>query len=372
MIPPEPAQQTSQPARAGGGISGDPPEPQAASTPGRRRFKLVLQLVGFFAGMALLAWCVGVALRPEYRDKIDALLAAPWYMVGLLFALSFVSLLFNGLMFWTTLWPVRRLPFWDVQSVNALAAFLSYLPFKLSIVARFVVHNRRDGVPLLTIGAWMAGVAVVLLATLMPMVLATMWRQQVDHLFVLTLSGGLVLVYLALLVTARWLAGARGLARLHALTDPLRLSPLDRAMRAGWFAKLHGGLDMLAHPVALGVSMSARLADLLIQAARFSVAGACLGADVPFDLAILAASTFYLIGVLSPSGSLGARESGTTGIAALLAVPGLEGSAFTPVALAVSASEVLVNALAAMSGLVWLRAWRLKPAGNGTQSAPGP
>jgi hypothetical protein len=358
-----------QPPSQVNGTAQSPPAPPlpaltaaATSRSPRRKLTMVLQLLGFLAGMALLVWCVSVALRPEYRDKIDALRTAPWHAVGLLFALSVVSLLFNGVMFWATLLPVRRLPFWDVQSANAVAAFLSYLPFKLSIVSRFIIHNRRDGVPLLTIGAWMAGVAVVLLATLTPIVFATIWRKQVDWVYVMVLATGLVCAYLSLLLVARWFAGSRGLSRLHVLTDPVRFAPLDRAMRAGWFVKLHAGLDMLAHPWMLALSMSTRLADLLIQAARFSVAGYCLGTHVPFDLAILAASTFYLIGVLSPSGSLGARESGTTGIAALIAVPGLEGSAFTPIALTVSASEVLVNATGAMTGLLWLRVWRLSPA----------
>ncbi|MBL9002583.1 MAG: flippase-like domain-containing protein [Phycisphaerae bacterium] len=317
--------------------------------------RAVLQIVGFLIGLSILAWCISAALSPENRDKLHALSRAPAGLVALLFALSAVSLALNGAMFWTTLLPAKRLPMADVQAVNAAAALLSYLPFKLSIVARFLIHNRRNGVPLLTIGAWLAAVAAVLVATMTPTAAAAAWRQQADTVFALVCVAGMALAYAAVLGGASLFAHEQGLERLHRWAAPLGFSWLDRALRSTWFRRVHVALDMLAHPGTLALSMLLRVADLSVQAARFSVAAACLGTSLEFGVAFLTASMFFLIGVLSPSGALGAREGASTGLAALLAVPGLSGTAFAPIALTVSASEVLVNLTCAVVGGAYLR-----------------
>ncbi|MBS0196451.1 MAG: flippase-like domain-containing protein [Planctomycetes bacterium] len=329
------------------------------STPSASRARFILQMIGFVLSLALLWWCVRLAFTPENQSRLTALSRAPVGQVVLLFSLSAASLLLNGAMFWATLLPVRRLGFIDTQSVNSIAGLLSYLPFKLSIVARLFIHNRRDKLPLLTIGAWMVAVAGVLAASLVPTVLAAVWRQKADALFFLAAFGGMAITYALTLSIARIFAHESGLERLRAFADGLGSDWISRLLGSARFRRLHVGLDMLASPASFALAMILRVADLLVQAARFTVAAQCLGESLPLDTAVLAASTFYLIGVLSPSGALGAREGVTTGLAGLLAVPGVSRAAFAPIALTVSATEVLVNLSAAALGAAWLRVWNI-------------
>jgi hypothetical protein len=80
---------------------------------------------------------------------------------------------------------------------------------------------------------------------------------------------------------------------------------------------------------------------------------------VGFDAAVAAACTYYVIGVVSPSGSLGARESAATGLTSLLAAGGAHASAFAPVALVVSASEAVIFLTAGLTGMLFTQPWRL-------------
>ena len=69
---------------------------------------------------------------------------------------------------------------------------------------------------------------------------------------------------------------------------------------------------------------------------------------------MIAGSAFFLIGVVAPTGQLGAREAGTTGIMAALHSEGL-----VVAVLMVSAVEAAVVLLAAMAGGAYLRLDRL-------------
>lgn len=302
--------------------------------------------------MGLLYWCVHNALRPENAAKLERLAIAPVHLVIGLLALSLLSLLLNGAKFWAVIRPIYPLRFWDVQAVNGIAGAASYAPAKLSIIARIIIHNRRDGVPILTIGAWMGSVAALLLAALVPLIGVAIWRKQVDILFVVVGVVGLVATGTVTVLLARIFAGVAGLARTQRIAA--RLPFVGRFTRTTAFAKLHVCFDMLADPATVALALSIRIFDLLVQAARFLVAANIVGLPITIDTAVIAACAFYVIGVVSPSGSLGARESGTTGLAALLAVPG-----FAPISLIVSGTEIIVNLTAALVGTLWLKPWRL-------------
>jgi hypothetical protein len=321
--------------------------------------RLVVQVAAFAIGIGLLAWFIHVALSPANKEKLQTLWRAPASDIAGLLGLSLLSLTLNGASFWIVLWPVRRLKLVDVEATNALASFLSYLPFKLSAVSRFVVHNRRDGVPLMTIAAWMGAAGAVIIAALTPPVAAGVWRGHVDLLFFVAMFGGLAVTYLLTLGLAMTFAHAAGLARLHRLLDPLRIKPLNYAMRTPWFHNLHAGFAMLAHPLTLAGAMACRGTDLIVQAARFALAAKVVGVELGWEGALLVATTYFVIGVMSPAGTLGTREGGATGMAALLHVPGLSAEGFVVVALVVSASEMIVQSTGGILGACWLRVDRL-------------
>lgn len=345
---------------------------------------LVVQVLGFFAALALLAWCVHLAFHPDRPegapDPIAQVLSAPPASLLGLLALGAASILINGAIFWATLRPVRRLSLRDVQATNALATFLAYLPFKLSLVVRVVIHSRRDRVPLLTIGAWFGAVAVVLVATLGPVGLVSMSRAKLDAWWWGATAGLLVAVIAAVVCSARVLAGVHGRARLAALavrvvTLPARVwragggtasgsdepsgavRRIHRIVHSRLFAEIHVGSDMLADPRAVAATMLLRLADLLVQAGRFALAAGILDRPIRFDAAILLAATYYLAGVVSPVGMIGTREGATIGVAGLTLAE--TASRLAPVALLVSAADAMVSSVAAGLALVWLRPDRL-------------
>lgn len=330
-----------------------------ATRPSRGR-TVALQALGGLVSLALLAWCVHTAWKGGSLERLRGLSASDaWALAGL----SLLSLTLNGSLFWVTLRPVKRLRWVDVLAVNAVATFLAYFPFKLSIVWRVLVHHRRDGLPVLTIGAWLMSNAAVVLAVLLPPALAGLWRQRVDSVYLATSLGGILVLLLAVHCVARWLGGERGLGRLRRLLGQEgwrgRVAASDR------FVRLHNGLGMLAHAPTLASAAGLRLADLMVQALRFVVAARAIGEVLPAHDAVLIAGVYFLIGVVSPSGAVGAREGGTTGLAKVL--PGVNYAAFAGVALAVSAAEVVVVVVCVVLALAWLRPWRLlsRPAAEG-------
>jgi len=329
-------------------------EPEAGDArrrSGKRMARIGVQLIGFAVGIGLFAWCASVALSDANRDQLGKLRDARWQDVVLLAGLSLASLLVNGSSFWIIIRPVRRLSWLNVQAVNAMATALANLPFKLSIVCRFAVHNRRDGVPLLTMTTWMGNVLVVMLATLGPILLAGMWRGTTDAVWWGASAGG-VLVSVLLIVTLatvfsrdviwrrieRWIAGENGAG--HGAIGRL-------AVKAGVVARAREGFLMLSSPTAVGGGAMLRCMDLAIQASRFLVAAKIVGQEITVDQAVLAASAYFLVGVLSPAGSLGFREAAVFGL--------LKGEAFSIVVLTVTAAETIVVLTCAAAAGVWLR-----------------
>jgi hypothetical protein len=339
------------------------------------RLRFAVQLAGFAISLALLAWCLSRALTPENRQQLDNLWAASPAQIAGLLLLSLLTLTINGTIFWAVLRPVRRLHLGDMLATNAMATFLSYLPFKASALFRVLMHNRRDRVPVLTIGAWFAAIAVLLLVALAPAALAAAWRQQIDTLWLFATVGGQVVLSVLLLVTARTLRGETGQDRMVNLAQSLHLRPLSRVLASRSWANLHAGFDMLACPRVVIASTVLRLADIAVLAGRFTLAATIFGIALPLDQAILISLSHFMIGVLSPFGVLGAREAGATGIAAFLA-SGTEASdpagAFAAVVLLVSATEGMVYLMSAAAGLAWLRPDRLLRARTAPPQAQEP
>ena len=293
--------------------------------------RLIVQIVGTAIAIAALVWCVRLALAETSLDELRALLRSGRTELALLALLTIASVCANGLGFWITLRPLRRLHAPDVIAVNAVASFLSYLPFKLSALARVLIHRRRDDVPFRDIVPWLAAYSALSLATLLPLALLAAWRGAIDTLW----------LALALLIVGAANACAVALGRVSERTPLLATLSL-------------GSWRIVRHPQPVVGCALTKIADVAISAARFLVAAAFLNVALPLDQAILYALVFFLIGVASPVGSLGLREGGVIlmGVALL---DDAQRDTLARLVLTVSASEALT-----LIALLPLAAWKLR------------
>lgn len=326
----------------------------------------VLQAVGFMVGVGLLIWVIAVAFSAENRAQLAKLSDASAGQVLGLLALSSGTILINGLIFWVILLPERRLRVADVSATNALAMLLSYLPFKMGMISRIVVHTRRDRVPVMVVSAWLIAFAVLLFATLSPILGVSLWRRVVDVWWLLESIGALVLAVGGIAVASWWFAGPPGLERVRKMLDPIAFEPGRRALRSERFEQLHAGFTMLSHPWSVVGATGLRLVDVSVLAARFLVAAAVLGVAMPWQDAVLLGVTFYLVGALSPFGEMGTREAATIGLASAVGIAtgsGFEGEAshhpIWTITLLVSGTESVVRVIAGGFAVLWLRADRL-------------
>lgn len=334
----------------------------------RRAVRVAFQVGGFVVGIGLLAWCVRAALSPENRAQLTHFREAPAGLIGAVLGLSAISIVLNGLIFWATLSPVRRLRRGDVIAVNALATFLNYAPFKLSVIARVLIHNRRDGVPVFVIGGWFAAMGAVLAAALAPVAGATALTHRVNAEWLAAALAGVAGAIFLTVLLARVFGGARGLERLTAMVDALRVRPLSLLIRSRLSSDFHTSLTMLASPAAVTLAVVLRLTDMVVQGARFVILAGILGWELGLDEAFLYSVSFFVIGVLSPVGMTGFREWGTAGVAAFAGVA--DPKAFVVVPLLVGAVEAVVNLTGAGAGFLWLRLAR-RPAPAETLNGPG-
>lgn len=328
----------------------------------RGRGRLLLQALGTLVALGLLAWVVVITLRN--RDMLTRLIEAPPAYLAALVALTLLSLTLNAAAFWITLRPIVRIRFLDMLATNTVASALALLPGKLSVVWRAIAHNRRDGVPILTVGSYLAANAVVVLAVVVPLGLVGLWRRGADLPYALASLAGVALCAGAAHAAARCFAHEAGLARLRAFAGVLRLRLLDRLLASAWFGRLHRALAILAHAPTLAAATGVRTLDLLIQSARFCVVAAALGLSVSFEKAVLAGTTFFLIGVASPTGALGSREGGTTSLAAITDISGLSTDDFAVIILAVGLTETVIWTAGAFLAILYLRPdrWTVPPA----------
>lgn len=323
----------------------------------RRWVNALVQLAGFGVGVALLAWCATLALKPENRAQLERLGEAPPGLIAAILGLTLVGLVLDGLVFHALFRPVKRLAPAGVVATNAVAVLLNYLPFKIGLIARVVIHTRRDGVPLFTVGAMLVANAAALACVALPLGVASAWRGTVDAAWVATAVGGAVGLTGLAIVTARALAGPGGLARMSRAVRfvPMLGGALGRALGSRVFQQLHAGLPMVADPRGFAPAVGLRLLHFATMWARFWLAARVAGVPIEPESAVVAGSIFFLIGVFSPGGMLGAREGGTTWLAGRLALSGVTADSFAVVALVVGAAESVVNLFLGGLGLVYLR-----------------
>ncbi len=331
--------------------------PTSSKPSSRRGWGVLVQVVGFGIGIALLGWAVQVALREENREQLSKLTEASPGELMMLLSLATLSVGFNGIIFWVVINPIHRIRPTDVIATNAIATFLAYLPFKLSVVSRFVIHNRRDKVPVLTIGAWIIAEAVLMAAVLGPLVLVSIWQREVNLIWwVVSLTSSFACTFVGSAL-ARQLAGDVGITRLS------RLGLSDRITGKSAFVRIHSGFEMLGHPSATLIANTFRLIDIIAFALRFYLAARVLELPISMDDSLLLGACYFMIGAASPTGMLGTREAGIIAIAKMVGISTLATSE-TPsgelpiaaVVLFVTAVEAVVNLGCAGFGIAWLKA----------------
>lgn len=295
-------------------------------TPGR----IALQSAGLIGGIGLLVWAVRLSMSEENARSVEAMRSAPASEVLLLIGLSLASLVLNGLMFWVTLRPVHRLGAIDTILTNSIATFLSILPFKLSLIMRVLIHHRRDGVRFKVLVGWVAAMGALGVAFLGPLVAAGLWRGRMDALWWLATLGGIAAGCIAAVTLGRW------------------------SERAGWLARLSlGSHQIVRHVSAVMGHAALRSADVAVLAGRFLAAAMIVDAPLPIEQAVLLSTTYFLLSVVTPAGTLGFREMG---VAALGLSQGLDERSVALIALVVTGAEVLVS-----GGMALIAAVRLRP-----------
>lgn len=321
-------------------------EPTKRMTPA----KVALQVLGFSIGIALLAWCVRQAFSPDNQRQLAALHHAPIHEIAMLCAANVMVLFCSGLSFSISLRPIQKLNFWDVQATNVIATFLSYVPFKAGMLFRILVHNRRDRVPVALIGAWFGAVSIVMAITILPLFLASLLAREINSKWIAIAVSAGAAGYTAVCLLAWYFHGTRGMAILRSLAE--RLGRWARKIvRTKFVRTAHGGLDILASPARVFVLVIVRLVDMASQAGRFYLAARIVGTPIAYESCVLLASMHFVVGVMSPAGTVGTREAAVVGAATLLHLE--NPSAMSGVALLVLASEAVINA--ALSGFAVLR-----------------
>ncbi|GAB4385548.1 MAG: hypothetical protein Kow0022_11840 [Phycisphaerales bacterium] len=329
----------------------------------RTSWARVLQGAGFVLGLGLLGWCISIVFKPDNREQLSHLLDASALDVAVLFACSVGTLVFNGLIFWIVLWPVRRTGPVYVSAVNAVATLISYAPFKIAVAFRVLVYHRIDRIPILTIGAWFAAIAVLALTVLLPALFASLMLPGHGPAWWIAWIAGTLVCTACVVASAKLLAGDRGWERFQRLMQRLGLGFVVRLLGSEHGRRLHAGVDMLAHWRASAAAALLRVADVLVQAVRVWVAAQILHVNLDWGPCMVIASTYFLIGIISPIGMLGPRESGSAAVATLAGISAPDAAAqIVTISLLISASEGLVNLAGGGLGAACLRIdrWLLK------------
>jgi hypothetical protein len=326
----------------------EPIDPSNASrmTP----LRATVQIIGFACGVALLMWCARLALRDENRPYLERILNASLPEVALMIGLCIASLIANGFLFVLVIRPLYRVHAISMCATNAVATFLNNFPFKVSILARFLIHSRRDRLSLSTVFAWLAATAAVIFTVLIPPIASTLMNPAVDvKWWALTITG--LVVCIVVLITISKL-----LARM-----------MQRAIDGSSFfvkllSRVHESPAMTAVPTAVVGGVAMRLIDTVLIALRFSLAARLAGVETQPGTIVLASSLYFLIGAITPAGAIGARDGGTFGILKFLPAAGVIKTEFAVVILTVTASEFVVNLCAAAVSSLYLRFSTSKPA----------
>lgn len=303
--------------------------------------KLVVQVLGFLIGVALLGWCISIAISGGDWSKIAD--AHPLLIAGLIIC-TLASFGANGVMFWLVIRPIQHVGFWNMQWLNFVTGILNYAPIRAGLIARIAYHLRVDRMSLLRVGAWLAALAYSLALTLGACIAGTIVWPKLDLIWVAIVGGQLLL--------GGWLTWA-------IMGHPL-------------VTRFGRGMDqMLRVPSCLWGAIGLRLVDIGAFVGRMACAVAILDLDLAAtDIVLLGFAALALS--LNPLGRTGFREMAVAFVASRLLGGDLDSaqvdSSMAQLALVESAGEALVAIPAGAVCLLWYRQ-RWRAAGR---SSPAP
>ncbi|UCD76523.1 MAG: hypothetical protein JSV91_06280 [Phycisphaerales bacterium] len=307
--------------------------------------KLITQSLGFVIGMALLIWCIVIAVKGGEGEDISGWAkireASPLLVAGLA-GCSLISLFVNGVIFWLVILPVKNLGMWRMEWLNLVTGVLNYAPIRAGLLARIAYNLRVDRLSLLQLGGWFLALAFTMVLTLGACILATIVWPDFDLIWVAILLGQLIL---------------GGLLAWAVMGHPLIIR--------------HGkGMDqMLRRPVCLWGAIGLRLIDISAYVGRMACAAAILDLSLPFaDIMLLGFAALALS--LNPLGRIGFREAAVAFVASRLVAPELGGAhleaSMAQLALVESAGEAMLFIPIGAIALLWYRKrWRDAAAANG-------
>jgi hypothetical protein len=311
----------------------------------RRPGARALQAVGLVVGLALLAWAVRLALGPENREALERMRHAPASLVVALAGLTVLTVINNGLMFWWTLRPLRRVPAGETVGVNAIATFLSLLPFKLGLIVRSLVHVRRHGVSWSQLASWYAAFAGLTLGSLVLIGVASVAPR-------LTSAG-------------RFAAAAGMLAVFGAGVVVVgRVAVRWRVFSKPFFAD---AFTIARDPAAVTGHIALRGTDVLIFGLRFYIAAKITGVVLSAGASLQLGGAYLFLTAVAPAGSLGFTELGTAKAGGLL---GLDTGTVALLALVTTAAQGIVSGAMAVAAWLWIRPHALWKRGG--EPAPTP
>lgn len=319
------------------------PDPPVAETPDEKprlltARKLITQVLGFGVGLALLTWCIIIAVRGGEGEGISGwqkLREADSMLVAGLIGCTLVSLFVNGAMFWLVALPMKNLGFWPMQWLNLVTGVLNYAPIRAGLLARIAYNLRVDRLSLLQLGGWFLALAFTLVLTLGACILATIVWRDFDFVWAAIVIGQLLLGG-----SMAWVI----------MGHPLVVR----------FGK---GMDlMLRRPICLWGAIVLRLFDIAAFVGRMACAAAILDLALPAaDVMLLGFAALALS--LNPLGRIGFREAAVAFVASRLIAPDLGGAhletSMAQLALVESAGEAIVSIPLGAASLLWYRQrWR--------------
>src|SRR5687768_2475697 len=91
--------------------------------------KIIMQLIGFALGVALLIWCINQAIKGGGDGWAKLKDANPLLIAGLIVC-TLVSLAANGALFWIVVRPVHALRLDHMLYLNLVTSVLNYAPVR--------------------------------------------------------------------------------------------------------------------------------------------------------------------------------------------------------------------------------------------------
>lgn len=302
--------------------------------------RAAVQVIGFIAGLALVAWVVKGAIEtaqdPTRAGILESVRAAwdarPWLVAGLAITTA-LSLVIDGALFWLVLLPVRRLGFMEIQWLTFVTATSNFFPVRLGIPVRYAYALLANRLTFVQATAWFIAVTLVILVSLGAVVAATalvpvpgpMWAGLV----VLALAiGGLVLMRTA------------------------QLPPVHRRM-GEW-------TRMLTTPRTYWTGTVLRVLEVLLWIVRMWCAAEILELGLSFaTVTVLGVAAIAVM--LNPFGRIGFREATTVLVANWMAGGGIDvahaDGGFKQLALLESLGEMFTTIPMGLAAIPFLAAW---------------